>query len=297
MSDWMREFRNPPAIYRPVPFWSWNEKMEPGEIRRQVELMADAGWGGGFIHSRIGLITPYLGEEWFTAASAALEACREHGLKVWLYDEDKWPSGFSGGSVPLADEAFRVKALIARKVGAAIPENATPLGRPVDGLQVYRWVAPLGHDWFNGTCYADLMSKSAMQKFLQDAYQSYYDRYANSYGRDNGIVAEFTDEPCSIFRGRLPAGAAPFTDELVERFRAVHGYDPVEQLHLLFADAPGAEKFRLHYFRTINDLFENNFSKQLGDWCNEHNIDLTGHYMCEHGLYDQQLWGVKIMPN
>src|SRR5213078_3552193 len=88
--SWLNDFKNPSAIYRPVPFWSWNEKIEPLELRRQIALMAEAGWGGGFMHSRVGLLTPYLGEEWFEAADAAIAACRQHGFKVWLYDEDKW---------------------------------------------------------------------------------------------------------------------------------------------------------------------------------------------------------------
>ena len=50
----LREFGSPPEMYRPVPFWSWNETMEPEEVRRQVDMIAGAGWGGIFIHSRIG---------------------------------------------------------------------------------------------------------------------------------------------------------------------------------------------------------------------------------------------------
>jgi hypothetical protein len=292
---WINDFKTPPAIFKPVPFWSWNERMEPDEVKHQIAEMDKAGWGGGFVHSRIGLTTPYLGEEWFKAVDAAIEGCRAHGMKVWLYDEDKWPSGFSGGSVPLANENFRQKCLVARKAGVPVTPAFSPIGQPVDGLQVYRWLAPLGHDWFNGTCYADLMDAAAMRKFLDDAYESYYKRYADHYGTD--IVAEFTDEPCSMVRNRIPAGAVPFTDSLIERFKALWGYDPSPKLHLLFVQSDDAPKFRLHYFRTVNDLFETNFSKQLGDWCDEHGIDLTGHYMCEHGLYDQQNWGVKIMPN
>lgn len=292
---WIADFKNPPAVFKPVPFWSWNEWMEPDEVKRQIAEMDKAGWGGGFVHSRVGLTTPYLGEEWFKAVDAAIEGCREHGMKVWLYDEDKWPSGFSGGSVPLADPNFRQKCLVARKVGVKVTDAFTPIGKPVDGLQIYRWLAPLGHDWFNGTCYADLMDQAAMRKFLDDAYESYYKRYAKHYGSD--IVAEFTDEPCSMVRNRIPAGSVPFTDGLIDRFKTLWGYDPSDKLHLLFVESDEAPKFRLHYFRTVNDLFETNFSKQLGDWCDEHDIDLTGHYMCEHGLYDQQNWGVKIMPN
>ena len=269
--------------------------MEPDEIRRQVALMKAGGWGGAFIHSRMGLLTPYLGEEWFRACDAVMEACREHGMLVWLYDEDKWPSGFSGGSVPLADADFRFKTLIARPVGAPIPESCVALGEAVNSLQAYVWTSPLGDPWFNGTCYADLMNRRAMRKFLDDAYEPYFERYGELYG--DLIRAEFTDEPTNAHRTRLPIGSVPFTGELPAKFAQMWGYDPLPKLHLLFEDAPGCEKFRLHYFRVTNELFERNFSQQLGDWCSEHNIALTGHYILEGDLYHQQLWGSKLMPN
>jgi len=291
----LSDFRNPPATYRLVPFWSWNEEMEPGEIRRQVGLIKKGGWGGAFVHSRIGLTTPYLGEDWFKAVDATLEACEKEELLVWLYDEDKWPSGYSGGTVPLADERFRAKALLARPVGEDAPVDSVPIGNPVDGLQLYLWTAPLGDPWFNGTCAVDRGSKAAMAQFIKDAYESYFRRYGSHYGK--AIQAEFTDEPCMMFRVACPPGAVPHSETAFERFEKMHGYDPLPQLHQLFTDGPTAQRFRLHWHRTINDLFENNFSRQLGEWCNEHGINLTGHYMCEHGVFAQQNWGVKIMPN
>ena len=292
---WLADFADPPAQFRPVPFWSWNERMEPAEVRRQIALMKRGGWGGAFIHSRIGLLTPYLGEQWFAACDAVMDAAREHEMLVWLYDEDKWPSGFSGGSVPLADADFRFKTLIARPIGASVPANATPLGAPTNGLQTYVWVSPLGDPWFNGTCYADTLSRAAMRRFLDDAYEPYFARYSPHYGEL--IRAQFTDEPCSAYRSRLPNGSVPFTGEVIARFEQMWNYNPLPKLHLLFGEGEDCETFRLHYFRAINHLFEHNYTKQLGDWCREHNIDLTGHYIIEGDLYLQQLWGVKIMPN
>ena len=49
---------------RPIPFWSWNEKLNTDETARQVRLMGKAGIGGFFMHARGGLQTPYMGEEW-----------------------------------------------------------------------------------------------------------------------------------------------------------------------------------------------------------------------------------------
>jgi hypothetical protein len=291
----VRQFSHPPAMFRPVPFFSWNERMEPQELRRQVDLISKAGWGGVFVHSRVGLTTPYLGREWFRAVDATIDQCRKRRLKVWLYDEDKWPSGYSGGSVPLVDPAFRQQAVIARPAGQTPPPDCEPIGEAQGGLQPYVWTAPLGHDWFNGTCYTGLMHREAMKKFLEEAYESYFKRYKNEYG--GIIVGEFTDEPCSIFRNRLPHGAVPFTPELLGRFEKRWGYDPRAHLHHLFQDGGDAPRFRIHYFRIINDLFEENFTRQLSDWCEGHSIALTGHYMLEDSLYGQQAWGVKIMPN
>ena len=48
--------------YKPIPFWSWNDKLEPEELRRQVCWMRQNGIGGFFMHARSGLKTPYLSE-------------------------------------------------------------------------------------------------------------------------------------------------------------------------------------------------------------------------------------------
>ncbi len=37
------DYRNVPNKYRPIPFWSWNDKLEPQEIVYQVQKMRDAG--------------------------------------------------------------------------------------------------------------------------------------------------------------------------------------------------------------------------------------------------------------
>lgn len=268
--------------------------MEPDEVRRQCRVIHDAGWGGAFLHARVGLRTEYLGEAWFAACAAAIDECRRLGLRVWLYDEEGWPSGISGGAVPLADEAFRQKVLFARPVGAPAPARSVPVGPPQHGLQIYHWTAALGSWRFNGACYADLLSREAMQAFLEDAYARYHRRFAADYGAP--IVAEFLDEPCAVVHVEIPSGSLPFTPALFDAFLADHGYDVRPHLHLLFADAPDAARVRIHYSRTASRLFEQNFTRQLADWCGAHGIALTGHYM-EGGLYDQQCLGNSIAQN
>lgn len=290
------DFKNPPSSYRVVPFWSWNEIMEPDEVRRQLRLMKQAGWGGGMIHSRTGLITEYLGEDWFKAVDACIDESLKLDMLVWLYDEDKWPSGFSGGTVLHANNDHAVKTLFARPVGEKvnISKRIKPLGSPVNGIQVYEHIAAQNNPWFNGTSYVDTMQRSAMEKFKADAYDSYYNRYKKYYG--NVIVAEFTDEPAQASVHEGPANSVVYSRDLIDEFKKTYGFDPVPHFYKLFTDCEGAMKFRLQYYRTANSLFEKNFVKLLGDACDSRNIHLTGHFMAEDTMWGEHIWSGRIMP-
>ena len=92
-------FKNPGNEFRAKPFWSWNGKLEKEEIKRQVDVLKEMGFGGYFMHSRVGLITEYLGDEWFDIINACTEYGDKVGMENWLYDEDRWPSGCAGGEV------------------------------------------------------------------------------------------------------------------------------------------------------------------------------------------------------
>ena len=71
-------FKNPTAEYRGKPFWSWNGKLEKSELLRQIEVFRQMGMGGYFCHSRIGLETEYLGNEWFDL----INSCAEKGASL-----------------------------------------------------------------------------------------------------------------------------------------------------------------------------------------------------------------------
>jgi len=291
----LARFAKPGGTWRTVPFWSWNGRMEPGEVRRQVREFAAAGYGGVMIHARIGLLTPYLGEEWFGCCDAAIEEARACGLSVWLYDEDKWPSGFGGGEVTLERPDNRMQLLTVRPSGAPVPEGAHPIGERTGDWQCLVWTCPPGDPNFNGACYTSLLKREAVRSFLDLAYEP----YARRYGRDFGglIPAIFTDEPSTLWRRRIITPAVPFADPLIGEFRALNGYDPLPHLAKLFFDLEGAAEFRLHYYRVVNRMFEHNFTGQLAAWCRSRGLAFTGHYLHEGGLYEQQFWGVDIMPN
>ncbi len=104
-------FNNPPSKYRSMPFWAWNDKLEPEEMRQQIQSMKENGVGGFFMHSREGLETEYMGTEWMECIRAAVDEAKKNGMYAWLYDEDRWPSGTAGGTVPAESEEYRAKGL------------------------------------------------------------------------------------------------------------------------------------------------------------------------------------------
>ncbi len=81
------EFRDPPREYSVRPFWFWNGRLEAKQIEWQIEQMVAQGVYGAYVHNRTGLETPYLSEEYFAAAGAALKKSRELGFRLGFVDE------------------------------------------------------------------------------------------------------------------------------------------------------------------------------------------------------------------
>ena len=104
-------FLTPANAYRSVPFYSLNDDLDPAEVDRQLHRFKEGGFGGTFLHSRIGLLTEYLSEKWFGVMAAGVKSSQQLGIDAWFYDEDKWPSGFAGGIVPL--EGSRLPGAVA----------------------------------------------------------------------------------------------------------------------------------------------------------------------------------------
>ncbi len=281
-------FVQPPPAWRSVPFWSLNDVLEPAEIERQMEAFKAGGFGGAYLHSRIGLLTEYLGADWWTAMDAGVRAAERLGIEAWFYDEDKWPSGFAGGIVPLASEDYHARALLRLDKAAPLPERAEVLAE--DGAYRYVcWKVPMGDAWFNGTCWVDLMNPKTVKAFIDCSYRPYAERYAKQMGASvHGI---FTDEPQVSPRpsGVANKGAIAYSPVLRERFRREHGYDFVSRIAGLFEEAGEWAPVRLHYFQTVGRALEEGFSKQIGDYCERTGMTWTGHYNGEDSFRAVQM--------
>ncbi|MBN8218681.1 MAG: hypothetical protein J0L75_18720 [Spirochaetes bacterium] len=274
-------FREPTPDFRSIPFWSLNDELEPAEIRRQLAAFKEGGFGGAYLHSRIGLLTPYLGEDWWRAMDAGVEACDELGIEAWFYDEDKWPSGFAGGIVPRLDASYRARVLARLKKGAPVPEHGEVLGE--DGAHQYVcWVQPLGEAWFNGTSWVDLFNPDCVKAFIDCSYKPYVERYR---GRPS-VRGIFTDEP-QISPRSIPfphEGVVSWSPFLRERFKKDHGFDVLSKAAELFEESGDFRRTRLLFYRSVAAQFEAAFTIPIATYCGENGFVWTGHYNGENNF-------------
>ena len=259
--------------YRPIPFWSWNDKLEPDELRRQIGAMQDAGMGGFFMHARGGLETEYLSEGWFCAVEASVDEAKKRGMQAWCYDENGWPSGFAGGKLLENMENWAHYLCFEKKtdfdsaaLGVYVLENGS-LRRVTGeetGVSEYHCV----YDCRNSST-VDILNPRITDAFLALTHEKYYERFGA--GDSSGIAGFFTDEP-QYFRY-----ATAYSPVLLDEYARAYGADALELLGTLFVDCEQAPGFRFRYWRLMNILYTENFIGRVYRWCQAHGYRLTGH--------------------
>jgi len=307
-----KAFRRPGSEWRGAPFWAWNDDLDPAELRRQVREMKRAGLGGFFMHNRIGLVTPYMGERWMECIAAAVGEARKQGMHAWLYDEDRWPSGYGGGAVPKRNPDFGMKVLAIAEEGSGGRRFAVRLDGAGEVISYRRlkqgerrrsgetlrrfdvvYAGPTG--WFNDGPYSDNMNPEAVQAFIETCYEPYRKRFAAEFGKT--IPGIFTDEP-NIFAQRPVDGpSVPWTGRLPAEFRRRRGYDLMARLPELFSSNDAHFKTRHDFWRTAAELFAEAYCGQLGAWCEKNGLELTGHMLGEQDFVEEITVGGATMPS
>ena len=160
----------------------------------------------------------------------------------------------------------------------------TPYGSPAD------------HRWF-----INMLSKESVQLLIDAVYEKHYEHYAPYFG--NTIAGFFSDEPSfgcehiGPFGSDMPfyyrtigqAGTALPWDNSVEAYMKKEGIsDPEAVIPLLWypyggflVKTNGKEKdlaeIRLSYMNALTNIWKENFSYGLGNWCRAHGVKYIGH--------------------
>jgi len=232
-------FRNPGSEYRGAPFWSWNCKLDKDILLEEIGHMKSMGMGGFHIHSRTGLATDFLGEEYISLYKNCHERATQENMLTWLYDEDRWPSGYGGGMVT-QDERYRIRYLVFTpfKKNGRVKDSYTYNTRVAatshgcgDLLAKYRisledgylkeyerlkpdestlpdeniWYAYLeiapDNPWYNNQAYVNTLDENAIKKFIACIYEKFKTMLGSEFGKT--VPAIFTDEPQMAYKNTL----------------------------------------------------------------------------------------------
>lgn len=315
-------FKNPTSEYRAAPFWAWNCKLNKDILNEQIDIFKKMGFGGFHMHSRIGMSTPYLKDEFMGLIKFCTQKAEQENMLAYLYDEDRWPSGSAGGYVTKThkyrqrylifsqnsrehfslDEAINsskdyllaVFDVVLNEKGElksyhTISENDTAIGT--------KWYAYVHtHDespWHNNQTYVDTLNKEAIDEFIKITYEAYQSAVGDEF--DKIIPSIFTDEPQC--KPKIPLSFADSTDNaqlpwsfsLPKGFSDKYGYDICGYLPELIWNLSDNKisTARYHFHDYICDTFTEYFADNCGDWCKNHNLLLAGHVMGEETLNSQ----------
>ncbi|MBQ2966983.1 MAG: hypothetical protein IJE10_02530 [Clostridia bacterium] len=265
-------FKNISDKYRPIPFWSWNEKLDTEETRSQIKKMHDVGIGGFFMHARGGLQTEYMGEEWFENVSVSIDEAEKLGMGAWAYDENGWPSGFGNGFVNGHGIDYQQKYLRFEK---EFTHKETAICQ-IGDLYFYYDVNPF---------YVDTLDEKIIAKFIECTYEPYYQKYKNS------IEGFFTDEP------QVSRNGIPWSFVMVSEYQNRYNDDLLSHLDALFFEVDGYKEVRVNFWKMVTDLFSSAYMKQIYDWCDERGLKLTGHLVLEETFLSQLPSNGACMPH
>ncbi|WP_423128393.1 glycosyl hydrolase [Gaoshiqia sp. Z1-71] len=293
---------DPPSEYRSAPLWDWNDDITEEGIAFQMEEFKKAGIGGVFVHPRPGLITEYLSDEWFHLFDYTLQKGKELDMKVWIYDENSYPSGFAGGHVPAEmPDSYQHGAGLGLEIQQelTVAPNDTIVvvlhqtengftditselvqwnGKKGD-FYIFRKTYPQKSPWYGGFTYVDLLVKGVTEKFIDLTMTKGYERNSAYFG--NTLPGIFTDEP--NLEAAMPRGTMlRWTPGLWETFQQRWGYDLKINLPSLVEETGDWKKVRHDYYELLLELFVDRWAKPWSKYCDDRNLKWTGHYW-EHG--------------
>lgn len=306
-------FRNPTSEYRGTPFWAWNCKLDNEMLDEQIGYLKEMGFGGFHMHPRTGFGNPYLSDEHMDLVKHCVETAKSQDMYAYLYDEDRWPSGFAGGIVT-KDPKYRARYLCltqtpySGKAGQALgataavtkSENGTLLAcydveldqngclrhysqigenEEAAGMKWYAYLeTPVNDPWYNNQTYVNTLSKEAIDRFIEVTYETYRKSIADDFG--GAVPSIFTDEPQFSHKNTLDFPEQkkdvilPWSEDLPDTFAKAYGENLLEHLPQLIWELPEERVSQIRYH--YHDHITERFTEAFADNC--------GKWCAEHGL-------------
>ncbi|WP_372772745.1 glycosyl hydrolase [Mangrovibacterium sp.] len=302
-------FKNPPAQFKPMPFWHINGEMTTEGIRQQMQDANEVGFSGVSLlplakkdETRPGTTPKFLSEEYFHRYQDMIDVAEELEMEIILYDDNDFPSGMAGGKMEelypehtmkrldkvehsvsgpslFSDRVRGIQLMSAVAINTETKERFDITSYEKDG--VLEWQVPSGEwnimmfplvkDSFHKKYLCmDFMDTVAVRYMINETYDKYYERFGKYFG--NTIKMTFFDDVGFWQHPRT------WTPRFNEKFQEINGFDPRPYYPALWYNVgPETEAIRNAFFNTRAELLAEGFPRLVAEWNEKHGVKSTGH--------------------
>jgi hypothetical protein len=311
-------FKSPPPEYGMILWWGWDGAVTDSVIRLDLDRIRAMGFRGVMIEAGYGMTAGYLSDEWFSLVKTAVGEAKQRGMRVWIEDEGKYPSGFAGGKFSKERPDLKMQGLVitekisvepGTKISKKLPYytlSAVAFNNDDNTSQLIdissgelNWQAPQG-SWqvfLAGHRFRSSVTRSvnnltrgkdttaSLMDYLnplatRQFVEWTHEQYKKSFGDEFGktFMGLMGDEPDFAY--------TPWTPKILEEFKARKGYDIKPYLASFFVPqlSEEAKRMKADYWDVWSDLFRDNFFNVQAEWCNKNNIEYVVHLNHEDQL-------------
>ncbi len=288
-ADWLQAWRDPGVAFRPLQIVHGLPAQQA--TREAMKRLKDLGLGG--IVCNVGFDSYLRSDENWRTWVEAVKACADVGLRVWIYDEDGYPSGAAGGLVLEENPGFEALAL------AYDPSHADPFLVRASYEHTHA-----SNNYHAARRYPNLIDKAAVASFIRTTHDAYYQRLEPLFGKT--IEALFTDEPSlmAVNIGPLPdevrkqvrvadpldpnvqpLPSVPWVADLPDLYQQRYDQDLMAMRKSLFVgDTDADRQVRRQYWALVADLLAERYFGQIEEWAKAHSVASSGHILWEETL-------------
>ena len=273
-------FKNPPSEICSHVILGWDGEITPEIIENDLDAIQAKGFRNVIIEAGYHMGSEYLSPQWFSNIRAMADAVERRGMRMWIIDEGKYPSGMAGGLFTKERPDLCMQALIAdgdTVLAVRLSSQTRCVNNPTGGK-----------DENNSLC--DYLDTVAVKQFITWTHE----QYAKTLDHHLGTTV-------LGFRGDEPAyQRVPWTNDIMEVFEREKGYSLSPYLKALLTSEHTSihseeltdeeRRAKADFWDVWSRLFSDRYFKTQADWCAAHGVSHITHMDKD----DELPWCVKM---
>ena len=288
--EWLADFSTPPRAFRPLQIVHGRDLTDP----KLVEYFRDQCGLGGLVVNVGGAEYVRSQENWDRFCQG-VKNLKELGMRVWIYDEDGYPSLSAGGVV-----------LEGRPELGALELAYDPEHNPPYYVRDCYEFTHSCNNVFKARRYPNPLNPAATERFIDVTHRRYRSELGDLY---KDAEAFFTDEPAMMaanlgiiqedhIRNNVPTvdpqdpdkkclPVVSWCDDVEERYLEKYGEELRPNFKYLFeGDSQDAKRVRRQFWTLLGELNRERYYGRIQEFCRE---TPNGPVASGHTLYEENI--------